>query len=889
MTTDPPVAAAVNAAPAVPSGRAAFTYIVFFLSGVAGLGYEIVWSRMFAVGLGHELAGVLAILAAYFGGFAVGAFLLDGRISRSRTPGRWYAGLELVIGVWGVATVWLVPQVAEWSTGLVGVDPAPWRQWLVAFGVPWLTFLPATAAMGATLPAMDRFITRLLRDGRQLAGVYAANTGGAVVGAMASAFVIIPLVGFRTTVLTLAAFNIFCAAVTWFHLARHEETRGEVGTGVEQPLPLGRINSAIFISGFLGVGYQVLGVRVMAQVLENTIYSFASALGVFLATNAIGAALYQRFLRTRPYPATLAGLVLALSLSCLAGLAMLYGARSIYEGVYATLGGGSVGSIAGEVVLAAAVFAAPAAIMGGLFTHLAIGARRPGGGVGRALGLNTLGGALAPILFGVVLAPLVGSRLALLIAACGYVVILLPGRPALAATPAAVAVLMAFALPPLRLVTPRPGGQVLEYRDGVMAAVAVVSDAGTGRYLKVNDRFSMGGISGPDRQRDLPGVFAERRQGQIPLLMHADPKRALYLGLGSGVTMSAVKAHPGLEAVGVELLPEAVELLGEFDPWSISPDDPNVTLLVADARRYVQATDETFDVIVADLFHPARDGAGALYTVEHFRAIRDRLAADGLFCQWLPLHQLDEATIRLIVRTFLEVFPDAQAVLAHYNVETPALGLFGFTGDPTRPSDWLTTRLADRPSLAQPVLELGLDSPYKWFGTFFASGETLQAFAGAGPLNTDDHPRVIFMAPRLAYERATSYGRLRALLDLRGPDDHAAFIAPPASGRMDRRFLDRMRAYLDARDVFLQGIIAWADGRRPEAFERLFESLAMSTDFTTAYPTILQFAQFVYPEDRQLGESVLVRLHATDRSNPTARNVLGQLRQRYPMTPAAGR
>ena len=110
---------------------------------------------------------------------------------------------------------------------------------------------------------------------------------------------------------------------------------------------------------------------------------------------------------------------------------------------------------------------------------------------------------------------------------------------------------------------------------------------------------------------------------------------------------------------------------GEFSQY------PGLHLKVADARRFVNASRNKYDVIVADLFHPARDGAGSLYTVEHFQAIRGLLKPGGLFCQWLPLYQLDLDVLRVIVRTFLQVFPEGTAYLAHYSLQTPIIGLIG--------------------------------------------------------------------------------------------------------------------------------------------------------------------------------------------------------------------
>lgn len=159
---------------------------------------------------------------------------------------------------------------------------------------------------------------------------------------------------------------------------------------------------------------------------------------------------------------------------------------------------------------------------------------------------------------------------------------------------------------------------------------------------------------------------------EILALLHPAPKTALFLGVGTGSTFAAAATHPGLEADGVELIPEIVPLLDYFEKSTGNLQQyTGLGIVVSDARRFVHVSQETYDVVIADLFHPARDGAGALYTVEHFTAIRGLLNSGGLFCQWLPLYQLDLDTRRVIVRTFLHVYPNGSAYLAHYSLRTP--------------------------------------------------------------------------------------------------------------------------------------------------------------------------------------------------------------------------
>src|SRR5262249_53052555 len=157
-----------------------------------------------------------------------------------------------------------------------------------------------------------------------------------------------------------------------------------------------------------------------------------------------------------------------------------------------------------------------------------------------------------------------------------------------------------------------------------------------------------------------------------------------------------------------------------------------------------------------------------LYTREHFAAIRARLAAGGIFCQWLPLHQLDLATLRVIVRTFLAEFPEARAYLAQFSVETPLLALVG-GGPRDYPPGWLASRGSDA-ALRAKLTAVDLRDDTALFGLFVGGPRELSRFAGDGPVNSDDRPLVSYGAPRLAYAMTEPPGvRLVALLNTLQP------------------------------------------------------------------------------------------------------------------------
>lgn len=870
----------------------ALSLVIFFLSGIAGLGYQIVWARMFTVGLGHEMPSVFAVVVAFFGGLALGAWALDGRVSRSRAPGRWYAALEIVIGAWALTTIILIPHLNTLIHELTGVTPSPLRHWLIAFGIPFLTLLPATTAMGATLPAMDRFVSALGRQGRTIGGLYAANTLGAAAGVMLSTFLIIPLVGFRTTVLIFAFVNFFCAWAILRWPGAGETKRNSVIDPVTDNISLWRLDGCLLLTGLLGIGYEVIGVRVISQVVENTVYSYASALIVYLLFTAIGAAAYHRWARYAPFRPTLTMLLIGLATTCMMGIVMLSRADEVYTAVAISGERGFGRGLLAEMTVAALVFAIPTLLMGATFSHLAQAARREHGGVGRALGVNTIGGAIAPIVFGVMMLPTYGAMITLVAIALGYL-LLIPELRTPRVLTAGVPVAMIVVLPAnLVLVTPPDGGSIRDYREGVMAAVSVVADSSGGLQLKVNNLFHMGGTV---------GGFGERRMANIPMLLYRDqhdpaigPQRSLFLGVGTGITAGAATIYlsepghadpavpadaPRAHIHAVELVPEIVDLMDHFGEHNaMLHEQPNVTMYTADARRFVRATNESYDVVVADLYHPARDGTGALYTREHFTAIRDRLAPGGIFCQWLPLYQLDEQMMRLIIRTFVDVYPYAHAFIAHYNVQTPMLGLVGAMEPLVYPADWFDRRTnGTRIVAGLYAQQQALYDRFALFGTYVADRDDLARFAGEGPLNTDDRPLVVFLAPRFIYvHQWQRYGRLMTLLE-ETTGDPRSLIRVDDGDDDAQRFIEELGGYHDARNLFLRGAVEQSEGRIADAMTAFIQSAESSPAFLTGYFTAHQYATSIARTNPEFARSILMRLREANPDRPEAGRSLRQL------------
>ncbi len=830
---------AAMSAPPERSPRDHLLLIAFVFSGAAALGYELLWTRLLALTLGHETLGVYGTLAGFFAGMALGAALLHRRAAEGPSPLRLFVILEITAAIFALLSPdllhWVAAEVPAMLGPLAG-DNQSGAALVLSLLVATVLLLPGTFCLGATLPALVAAQRRAHpADGgpRGLGRLYAANTLGAAAGVLGTVYVLLPALGFRAGALALAALGLTAAALAHLWGRRLPADRSAPGidhassntptidtSGDPDPdLLVERwpLFALAFGGGLVGVGLEIVGLQILSQRLENTIFTFANVLAVYLLATAIGAAIYQRLAQraTRGRPATvIAGLLLALAGSVVVA-AIGLGQSPALALAWIPKGAGLVRAATGELMIAGVVFALPAALMGAFFSHV-IGLVSDRG-AGRIYALNTLGSALAPFVFGLLAMPTYGYSDSLYMVAYAYLALFLGfcwvrRFPTKWLIVGVLAVVGATALGPVSLVLidDDEGWNIIERRETLHGVITVSEFEAAAadpkalplRRLQVGQHFRMGGARS----------FGERRMGHLPLLIAKDPSEALFLGVGAGATVGAAADFDSSvvrRVEGIELVPEVLQLLPHFEAINNRLyDDPRFELHSSDARRAIAAMPEgtALPVIVGDLFHPGRDGAGSLYTVEHFSAIHEHLAPGGLFCQWLPLHQLDEASLAAIFRTFLAVFDDAHAFLGIYNAQTPALALVGIRAD-TDGASFAIDLETLAPRLQTP--RLTINDARDLLASYLLGPEGLATLGGEGPLNRDLRPLVVFSAPRAAYSADDTLGadNLARILDLRATLDASLLRGDPAAVT---KLIDTSRSYRTALDHYLRGEIGRA-------------------------------------------------------------------------------
>ena len=253
------------------------------------------------------------------------------------------------------------------------------------------------------------------------------------------------------------------------------------------------------------------------------------------------------------------------------------------------------------------------------------------------------------------------------------------------------------------------------------------------------------------------------------MLLHPAPHRVALLGIGTGITAGAALLHPVEHIVALEIVPEvATAARQDFaDVNAGVMDDPRVEVVIDDGRNYLASSPRTFDLVIGDLLVPWRPAEAPLYTQEHFESVRRALTAEGVFCQWLPLYQLSPEQLAIILRTFLEVFPEASLWRGNFIPDAPTLALVGHLGSRPLPPEAIDARVRalaastdSNPFLAHPAgMWLYLVGPLK---------AGMPWFAGARR-NRDGEPWIELLSPVSHAGRdqaAVGPGRVTPFLDL---------------------------------------------------------------------------------------------------------------------------
>jgi len=605
-------------------------------------------------------AGTFArVTGSFFLGLALGAWFA----SRWQ-PGQPWRGLvlaELGVGLWSLLVLFVSREALDFLLS------SPMASGLLDWIWPLICILPPAAAMGVVLPWL---FGQTGPSSARAVWLYAANTAGAILGVGAILLWALPSLSLQGAVLFAAGLNLLVAGLAaLLPLVGSREISSAAAYEVRAMDPATCVLA--FASGFLLLSQEVVLQHQLAQVVINSLFSSGLLLSVVLFFLALAASL-------TPWLVRLMGSVKkALSTALLAAGLLV----AIQPFLLVYLRGGlnplpyslnNLDYFLAVFRVAGMAFGPSLLIAGLIFPLLILSVQGRSRAVGRLLAWNGLGGLAGAELTNWFIAPAFGLWQSVCLVALGYLALYArQGRRfiTLAAT-AAVCVLALFAG---RLVQVRvPSAESLvAVATGPEGVVAVTRRSGKDWAMLFNNTYTLGGSK---------AQYHQERQAHLPILLHGDARRVGLIGIATGSTLAGATLHPGVESIeAFELSPLVLDYARRyFRPFNRDAlDDPRVRSDVLDGRRALLHQQQSYDVLIGDLFLPWRTGEGRLFALEHFQNCRKALRPDGIFAQWLPLYQLTRPQFEAIARTFLEVFPDASLIRGDFYAKMPIVALVG--------------------------------------------------------------------------------------------------------------------------------------------------------------------------------------------------------------------
>ncbi|HET9948519.1 MAG TPA: fused MFS/spermidine synthase [Longimicrobiales bacterium] len=761
---------------ALPAGRLLPLVVLLFVgSGCAALIYEIVWYQMLSLIVGSSTISLGVLLATFMGGMCIGSLALAPLVPVSRHPLRVYAVLEAAIGVLGLLALWLLPHVGGLYTALGG----PGVTGLFVRAIFSAVFLlPPTILMGATLPAISRWVETTPAGVSWLGFFYGGNTLGAVLGCLAAGFWLlrvhdVAVATYAAVALnaTVAAAGLALAAYTPYRPAGAEAAHARAAPGA------GLVLVAIGLSGATALGAEVVWTRLMTLNFGGSTYTFSLILAGFLLGIGLGSgagSLVARFRRDARRMLGWAQLLVAVGLAWAAWV-LLRALPSwpvnpqisidpwanlqfdFFRALFAVLPGAALWGASFPIALAAV--AGPG--------------QDPGRLVGRVYAANTVGAIAGALLTSIVLIASIGTRgtqrVLIALAALSAILMLavVPerragerrvrvgagglARGAVALGAAAVLALYVPAVPPLLVGYGRYAPTYLRagnlrwiYVGEGMNSSLAVSELSNG-YRNYHNAGKVQASSEPQDMR------LQRMLGHLTTLVPASARSVLVIGCGAGVTAGAVSIDPAVEELTIveiePLVPEVVSR--EFGDHNFRVvDNPKTRVVIDDARHYLLTTDRKFDAITSDPFDPWVKGAATLYTEEFWREAREHLNPGGVITVFVQLYESNLDAVKSEVATFLEVFPQGMvfANLAYgqgYDVVMLA------QADPSPIDlDAIDAKLA-RPEyapVARSLAEVGFRSAAQLMATFAARRPEIDPWIEDAEINRDRNLRLQYLA-----------------------------------------------------------------------------------------------------------------------------------------------
>jgi spermidine synthase len=696
--------------PTAPRRFLPLLLLLFVGSGCAAMIYEVVWLQLLQLVIGSTAASLGVLLGTFMGGMCLGSLILPRIVSRRRNPLRVYALLELGIGAIGLLVLFGMPSIEHiYERYAVAGPQGLWIRGIVAA----VCLLPPTFLMGATLPAIARWVESGPNGISWLGFFYGGNIVGAVFGCLLAGFYLLRVYDMTTASFVAVGLNVGVAliALVLAGFATRFEPSIESNSDEIAVRPAGSwaVYPAIALSGMSALGAEVVWTRLLSLMLGATVYTFSLILAVFLIGLGIGSS-FGAFLTRRGVSSQVAlGACQWLLTAAITWTAVMISESIPYWPIMPTISSSPWYTIQLDIVRCLWAVLPPACLWGASFplalSALATRGQDAGKLVGGVYASNTVGAIAGALIFSLWLIPGIGTanseRVLIGITALGGLVALIPllgriswkGRVSSALSLVALiglATWLGSKVTPMPWATVAYGRQapimigrtrneiVKETSPGPNSPEFSCLYVGEGMNVSVAVSLTNQGVknfhgAGKVQASTLPtDMRLQRMLGHIPAIVHKKPESVLVVACGAGVTAGTFVLHPDVKRVVIcdiePLVPKTVTPMFGKENYhivdGIAEENPHqvrgkqVEVMYDDGRHFLRTTKEKFDIITSDPIDPWVKGCASLNTIEYYQMCRDHLNPGGSVSLWIPLNESDLETTKSLIATFFEVFPN---------------------------------------------------------------------------------------------------------------------------------------------------------------------------------------------------------------------------------------
>jgi spermidine synthase len=888
---------------------------LFFISGFTGLIYEIIWTRIFGLIFGNTTLAISTVLAAFMLGLAVGGRKFGKSGDHLKHNLRSYALLELGVG----ATALLIPALRDSLEMLFsGIHPSlqnlPFLFNLIKFLVAFTVMFPATFLMGGTLPVISHVvITQQEKIGVGFGSLYSVNTLGAVCGTFLTAFYLIYTIGVVESIFLAVLLNILIGitALMIFRFSGKMNTHEKKGR-ISQPILHPSHNRFILwimaLSGFAALSYEILWSRLLVFIMTNSVYAFAVMLTTFLFGIAVGS-YFGGFLakRSQNHYRILGWIEIGIGVAAFLAAFLLNILPEIHDKIMVLSEGSTWWQFNSVRLLEAFIIMFPSTFLMGIAFPLAGRILVPdlsimSAGLGWLYFYNTIGGVFGSFLTGFILISLFGTSgtyAALVVINFSLGIILLLNRSKevswkntlSTAVGALVALLLVLILIPKTIFTHVYAAvekeyPVIDFREGLEGTATVHEiDLPMQQTKRIDvDGLNVAGTSFMLRTLQI-------LQGNLPQFVHPTSQRVLQIGFGTGQTSHSALLHPIKNFTLVEIS-EDVMSLGSLHFAEINKgvlQNPRFHYTILDGKNYVKYTRDNYDVIMNDANYAVATASASLFTRDHFEYCRRKLKAGGILSTWMTI-DLDPRDFNIVLKTFQSIFPYSLLWFAP-NCINKQVVLMGST-EPIKINFQETEKKFSDPQIKNDLEAVNINSSYDLLDCLVLDSDGIRDISKDAPVNTDDHP-ILEFSTRAVRSRDMCAAQNLAKILIRRPNIRKLLVNLPSDSISERKITEKLRQHELASGQFLEGMLAFYQGRSQDAMQillngsrfipnsRLASQFFMDMDVITTQLTV---AADKRPADLEI-QLRLIRQRISQSAFDEALKRLRALKNLYPQNP----